>query len=100
MCQKRHILFLLFREREEVAEFVEAEEAEAGVGAAEVLSFQLAKELVPAADEAGDDGQMDAFDKGEQTGITPKIRLELMEGAQAFFGFKNKLSVILESAES
>ena len=70
------------------------------MGAAEVLSFKLAKELVPTADEAGDDGQMNAFDKGEQTGITPKIRLELMEGPQSFFCFKDKLSVFFKCTES
>ena len=51
------------------------------MGAAEVLPFPFAKELVPVSDETEDDGQMNAFHQGEQTGISPKIGLELMEGS-------------------
>ena len=43
------------------------------MGATEVLPFPFAKELVPASDETADDGQMNAFDQGEQSGISPKI---------------------------
>ena len=56
-----------------ISQFVELEQVEAGVGTTEVLPFPLAEELVPAADEAEDDGQMNTFDQGEQSGIAPTV---------------------------
>lgn len=43
------------------------------MGTTEVLPFPLTEELVPAANDAEDDGQMNAFDQGEQSGIAPKV---------------------------
>lgn len=85
---------------EEIAQFVKAEEAEAGVGAAEILSFPLAEEPVPAADEADDDGQMDAFDEGDKTGIASQFIAELTEGAQTFLSLGYEVGVALKSAEA
>ena len=70
------------------------------MGAAEVLPFPLAEDLVPASDDGEDDGQMDALDQGEQTGITPEICLKLMKGPKTFFCFEDKLTVFLERAET
>ena len=70
------------------------------MGATEVLPFPLAEELVPASDEAEDDGQVNALDQGEQSGIASQIRLKLMEGSEPFFCFEDKLSVFFEGAES
>ena len=69
----RRMTHLELKEIAEITQFVEAEEAEARVGAAEVFAFPSSKEPVPAAEEAEDDGQMDALDEGEQTGISPEL---------------------------
>ena len=50
-----------------IAELVELEESEAGVGATEVLPFPLAEEFVTTSDEVEDDGQMNALDQGKQS---------------------------------
>ena len=42
-------------------------------------------------DEAEDEGDVDAGDEREQAGIAAEIALELMEGAEAFLGFGDKL---------
>ena len=70
------------------------------MGATEVLPFPLAEELVPASDEAEDDGQVNALDQGEQSGLASQIRLKLMEGSESFFCFEDKLSIFFESTES
>jgi len=66
----------------------------------EVLSFQFAKKSVPAADEAGNDGQMDAVDEGEQTGVAAQFFAELAKGAQTFLGLGHKRGIGLEGAEA
>ena len=43
------------------------------MGTTEVLPFPLTEELVPAADETEDNGQMNALYQGEQSGIAPKV---------------------------
>lgn len=43
---------------------------------------------------------MDAGDEREQAGIAAEIALELMEGAEAFLGFKHELRVAFEDAET
>lgn len=52
------------------------------------------------ADEAENEGDMDAGDEREQAGIAAEIALELMEGAEAFLGFGDKLWVGFEGAEA
>ena len=52
------------------------------------------------ADEAEDEGDMDAGDEREQAGIAAEIALELMEGTQAFLGLGHKLWVGFECAEA
>ena len=52
------------------------------------------------ADEAENEGDMDAGDECEQAGIAAEIALELMEGAEAFLGFGDKLWVGFEGAEA
>lgn len=52
------------------------------------------------ADEAENEGDMDAGDECEQAGIAAEIALELMEGTQAFLGLGHKLWVGLEGAEA
>ena len=52
------------------------------------------------ADEAENEGDMDAGDEREQAGIAAEIALELMEGTQAFLGLGHKLWVGLEGAEA
>ena len=52
------------------------------------------------ADEAENEGDMDAGDEREQAGIAAEIALELMEGAEAFLGFGDKLWFGLEGAEA
>ena len=52
------------------------------------------------ADEAENEGDMDAGDEREQAGIAAEIALELMEGAEAFLGLGDKLWVGLECAEA
>ena len=52
------------------------------------------------ADEAEDEGDMDAGDQREQAGIAAEIALELMEGAEAFLGLGHKLWVGFEGAEA
>ena len=83
-----------------IAEFVEAEEAKAGAGAAETPTFPSAEEPVPASDEGEDDGKMDALDECEQAGVAAKLRLELIKGAQAFLGLRYEVWVALEGAET
>ena len=52
------------------------------------------------ADEAENEGDMDAGDEREQAGIAAEIALELMEGTQPFLGLGDKLWVALEGAEA
>ena len=52
------------------------------------------------ADEAENEGDMDAGDERDQAGIAAEIALELMEGTQAFLGLGHKLWVALEGAEA
>jgi len=58
------------------------------------------KEAMEEADEALDDVEMDAGDEGEETAVTAEVVLELVEGAEAFFGLGDELFVALEGPES
>ena len=64
---------------QEVAQAVELEDEEGGAGTAKVASFCFLEEAVAEADEAENEGDMDAGDQREQAGVTPEVVSELME---------------------
>lgn len=68
--------------------------------AAEVAPFCFSEETVPETDKTENEGDVDAFDQGEQAGVTSEVVLELMERAKTFFGFKNELRIALEGTET
>lgn len=99
LCKHRaKILFWL--QTDEVAQSVKAEKPETWVTAAQVAAYQSAKQEMEEADERENDGQMDAFDDGQQTGVTTQFVPELMERSQPLFSLGHEVNIVLEGAES
>lgn len=49
--------------------------------------------------EGEDQGDVDATDEGEETGVATELGLELVEGAKAFFGLGEEIGIGLEGTE-
>ena len=70
------------------------------MAAAKVVTDKPAEEAMGESDEAQDQGNVDAFDEGDQARVASQFIAELVESAQTFLRLCHKIGVALEGAES